>query len=83
MNEVVEFLRHNEVVLLFLVMALGYLLGHIKIGWFSLGTIAGSLIVGLLIGMAKFDISPIIKSVGFGVFIYAVGLRVGPSFSTA
>ncbi len=80
MNEVVEFLRHNEVILLFLVMALGYILGHIKIGWFSLGTIAGSLIVGLVIGMAKFDISPIIKSVGFGVFIYAVGLRVGPQF---
>ncbi|MEW5912085.1 MAG: TrkA C-terminal domain-containing protein [Thermodesulfobacteriota bacterium] len=80
MQEVIEFLRHNEVVLLFLVMALGYLLGRIKIGWFSLGTIAGSLIVGLVVGLAKFEISPIIKSVGFGVFIYAVGLRVGPQF---
>ncbi|RJX32741.1 MAG: hypothetical protein C4525_10150 [Desulfarculus sp.] len=80
MQEVIEFLRHNEVALLFLVMALGYLLGHIKIGWFSLGTIAGSLIVGLVIGLAKFEVSPIIKSVGFGVFIYAVGLRVGPQF---
>ncbi len=80
MNEIIEFLRHHEVILLFLVIALGYLLGHIKIGWFSLGTIAGSLIVGLVIGMAKFDVSPIIKSVGFGIFIYAVGLRVGPQF---
>lgn len=80
MNEVVEFLRHNQLILLFLVIALGYILGHIKIGWFSLGTIAGSLIVGLVIGMAKFDISPIVKSVGFGIFIYAVGLRVGPQF---
>jgi len=80
MHEVIEFLRHNEVILLFLVIALGYILGHIKVGWFSLGTIAGSLIVGLIIGLAGFKISPIIKSVGFGVFIYAVGLRVGPQF---
>jgi putative transport protein len=80
MQEVIEFLRHNEVILLFLVIALGYVLGHIKIGWFSLGTIAGSLIVGLIIGLAKFEVSPIIKSVGFGIFIYAVGLRVGPQF---
>ena len=80
MNEVVEFLRHNEVILLFLVILLGYLLGRIRIGWFSLGTIAGSLIVGLVIGVAKFDVSPIVKSVGFGIFIYAVGLRVGPQF---
>ncbi|MBU1275891.1 MAG: hypothetical protein KJ720_10985 [Proteobacteria bacterium] len=80
MQEIIEFLRHNEVVLIFLVIALGYLLGHIKIGWFSLGTIAGSLIVGLLIGMAKFEVSSLVKSIGFGVFIYAVGLRVGPQF---
>ncbi|MCF8032487.1 MAG: hypothetical protein K9K66_08250 [Desulfarculaceae bacterium] len=81
MPEIIDFLKHNEVVLLFLVIALGYMLGHIKIGWFSLGTIAGSLIVGLLIGLlADFNIAPIIKSVGFGIFIYAVGLRVGPQF---
>lgn len=80
MHEIIEFLRHNEVVLIFLVIALGYLLGHIKIGWFSLGTIAGSLIVGLIIGMAKFEVSGLVKSIGFGVFIYAVGLRVGPQF---
>lgn len=80
MNEIIEFLRQNEVILLFLVIALGYVLGHIKVGWFSLGTIAGSLIVGLAIGLFKFEVSPIIKSVGFGIFIYAVGLRVGPQF---
>ncbi|MCB2226846.1 MAG: hypothetical protein KQH53_09225 [Desulfarculaceae bacterium] len=81
MHEVIAFLKNNQVVLMFLVIALGYMLGHIKIGWFSLGTIAGSLIVGLLIGLtADYNIAPIIKSVGFGVFIYAVGLRVGPQF---
>lgn len=80
MTEVIEFLRNNEVILLFLVMGLGYILGHIKIGWFSLGTTAGALIVGLIIGMAKFDVSPLVKSIGFAVFIYAVGLRVGPQF---
>lgn len=80
MNEVVGFLRHNETILLFLVIALGYALGRIKIGWFSLGTTAGALIVGLAIGLFKFEVSPLVKSIGFGVFIYAVGLRVGPQF---
>ncbi|MBU1741438.1 MAG: aspartate-alanine antiporter, partial [Proteobacteria bacterium] len=80
MSEIVDFLRQNETVLLFLVIALGYLLGRIKLGWFSLGTTAGALIVGLVIGLVKFEVSPLVKSIGFGIFIYAVGLRVGPQF---
>jgi putative transport protein len=80
MSEIVDFLRQNETVLIFLVIALGYLLGRIKVGWFSLGTTAGALIVGLIIGLIKFEVSPLVKSIGFGVFIYAVGLRVGPQF---
>lgn len=80
MSEIVDFLRQNETVLLFLVIALGYVLGRIKVGWFSLGTTAGALIVGLVVGLLKFEISPLVKSIGFGIFIYAVGLRVGPQF---
>ena len=37
MHEVIAFLKNNQVVLMFLVIALGYMLGHIKIGWFFPG----------------------------------------------
>ncbi|MEW5912084.1 MAG: TrkA C-terminal domain-containing protein [Thermodesulfobacteriota bacterium] len=80
MEAVIGFLRDHEEILLFLVIALGYALGHIKLGWFKLGTTAGTLIVGLFVGLAQFEVSPLIKSIGFGIFIYAVGLRVGPQF---
>lgn len=80
MDQVIAFFRAHEEILLFLVIALGYVIGHIKVSWFKLGTTAGTLIVGLLIGVAKFDVSPLIKTIGFAIFIYAVGLRVGPQF---
>ncbi|MBU1275890.1 MAG: hypothetical protein KJ720_10980 [Proteobacteria bacterium] len=80
MDQVVDFFRAHEETLLFLVIALGYGIGHIKLGWFKLGTTAGTLIVGLIVGMANFEVSPLIKTIGFSIFIYAVGLRVGPQF---
>jgi putative transport protein len=65
---------------LFTTIALGYLVGKIKIGSFVLGGIAGTLIAGVVIGQLGINIDSGIKSIFFGLFIYAVGFQGGPEF---
>jgi putative transport protein len=65
---------------LFLTIALGYLVGKIRIGGFVLGGIAGTLLVGVLIGQFGVEIDSGIKGVFFALFIYAVGFQGGPQF---
>ncbi|QYF74370.1 aspartate-alanine antiporter [Cryobacterium sp. PAMC25264] len=65
---------------LFLTLALGYLIGKIRIGSFVLGGIAGTLLVGVVIGQVGVAIDPGIKTIFFALFIYAVGFQGGPQF---
>ena len=65
---------------LFVTIALGYLVGKIKIGSFVLGGIAGTLLVGVIIGQLGVNIDGGIKGIFFALFIYAVGFQGGPQF---
>ena len=65
---------------LFVTIALGYLVGKIKIGSFVLGGIAGTLLIGVIIGQLGVDIDSGIKNIFFALFIYAVGYQGGPQF---
>ncbi|CAN5375676.1 aspartate-alanine antiporter [soil metagenome] len=65
---------------LFLTIALGYVVGKLKIGSFTLGGIAGTLLVGVVIGQFGVNIDSGIKGVFFALFIYAVGFQGGPQF---
>jgi len=65
---------------LFSTIALGYLAGKIKIGNFVLGGIAGTLLVGVVIGQLGINIDSGIKNIFFALFIYAVGFQGGPQF---
>ena len=65
---------------LFLTVAFGYIIGKLKIGKFILGGIAGTLIMGVIIGQLGIDIPNGIKSMFFALFIYAVGFQGGPQF---
>lgn len=65
---------------IFLTLALGFAIGPLKFGKFSLGTVTAVLLVGVLIGQMKIDISPNVKSVFFLLFLFAVGYSVGPQF---
>jgi putative transport protein len=65
---------------LFVTIALGYLVGKIRIGSFVLGGIAGTLLVGVLIGQLGVNIDSGIKGIFFALFIYAVGFQGGPQF---
>jgi putative transport protein len=64
----------------FLAIAIGYLIGKIKIFGFNLGSTAGVLLAALVLGQMDVTITPLLKTVGFALFIFAIGYRVGPQF---
>jgi aspartate-alanine antiporter len=66
---------------LFAALALGHALGRLKLGSFSLGGVAGSLIVGLVMGqLTGVELPDALKAVCFALFIYSVGFKSGPEF---
>lgn len=73
-------LRSNPELAIFLALAIGYWVGGIKLGSFSLGAVTGTLLAGVLIGQIGIEISPQIKSIFFIMFLFAVGFGVGPQF---
>jgi putative transport protein len=73
-------LRHHPEIALFIALSLGFFLGKRKIGTFSLGTSAGVLLVGVLIGQLRIPMPRLVESVSFALFIFVVGYRVGPQF---
>ena len=76
----IELMRQQHVLMLFLILGLGYLIGDIRIGSFSLGPVAGVLFAGLFFGYFDFRITPGAQSVGFALFIFSVGYQAGPRF---
>ena len=75
-----DFLLVNPVFTLFLALGCGYLVGRLRIASISLGPVAGALLVSLLLGQFGFKISEGAQSVGFALFIFAVGYQAGPRF---
>lgn len=76
----VDVLRQYPELAVFLTLALGFFIGPLKLGKFSLGTVTAVLLIGVLIGQLDIDISPQVKSVFFLMFLFAVGYSVGPQF---
>ena len=76
-----ESLTQNPLLLLFVVAAIGYLVGKVRIRGASLG-VASVLFVGLGFGMinSDFNVPPIIFQIGLVFFVYSIGLSSGPSF---
>ncbi|MBC3499419.1 aspartate-alanine antiporter [Pseudomonas sp. SWRI100] len=77
---IVNALRANPEIAVFLAIASGILLGRVRIGSFHLGSVAGALLMGLLIGQIGLQVPHDLKSVFFALFIYAVGFKSGPEF---
>ena len=73
-------LRNNAHLAIFLTLGLGYWVGKLKIGKFELGSVTGVLLVGVLVGQLNIEVSPQVKSVFFALFLFAVGYSVGPQF---
>ena len=79
-----EFIKHTlrtyPDMALFISLFLGYLLGRVKIKGFSLGGVAGSLIVAIIIGQLDVSLPDALKYVCFALFIYSIGFSSGPEF---
>lgn len=83
-NSLTSILLENPILVLFLVVAVGYLVGKIRIGSFSLGVVA-VLFAGLGISAfnAKLALPPLIYTLGLVLFVYTIGIASGPSFFAA
>jgi len=77
----VALLRDNPLLLLFTVAALGYLVGRIRVGSFSLG-VAAVLFVGLGFGALspELKLPEFVYLFGLVLFVYTVALASGPGF---
>ncbi len=74
-------LKDHPELALFLCLALGYLVGKLRVGPITLGGICGTLIVSLLLGAwAKVQVSGDVKNVFFALFIFSLGYLAGPQF---
>ena len=74
-------LADHPVVLVFVVLALGSVVGAVTVKGVSLGP-AGALFAGLALSAmdARLAIPDVVGNVGLAVFTYTIGLASGPSF---
>lgn len=76
-----QILIDNPILLLFVVAAIGYLVGSIKIKGSSLG-VAAVLFIGLAFGAmdSRLQIPEPLLLIGLCIFVYSLGLSSGPAF---
>ena len=68
-------------IFIFLAVAIGTLLGRIRIHGFSLGVPACILIVAVILGQFGTIVIPsLLKAILFGLFVFTIGYRSGPEF---
>lgn len=82
MDAILTFLKEvftNEIVIVFCIAALGYLLGSVSIKGLNLGT-SGILIVALIFGHFNLLVPGVLKNIGLICFVTAVGFIAGPGF---
>ena len=77
---ILSFLHDHLDLSFFLVLGLGYLIGKVRFGPISLGSVAGVLFAGLIFGYFGFKISSSAQMIGFSLFIFSVGYQAGPGF---
>ncbi|WP_029063190.1 TrkA C-terminal domain-containing protein [Labrenzia sp. DG1229] len=70
--------HQDSVLVIFTIIAIGYLIGNIRVARFEIGVTGGVLLCALLFGHYGYTIDPIVQSIGFTLFIYSVGWQAGP-----
>ena len=80
------FLHANPYMLLFLVVSLAVLIGRFTIKGYGLGTVGGAIVVGCGVAITAslygitLKLDTFTMNLFYYLFMYGVGLRVGPSF---
>ena len=81
-----EFLKANPFLLLFLTVGLAVWIGKFSVKGYGLGMVAAAIVVGVALATwastygVKLQLDNFAKSLMYYLFMYGVGLRVGPSF---
>jgi len=86
MEAAFRFLEANPYILLFLVVGAAVGMGRVTIKGYGLGMVASAIVVGAAVATAAstygvtLQLNNFTKSLFYYLFMYGVGLRVGPSF---
>ena len=81
MNWVQHAVTSGPEIFLLLSVAIGTLLGRIRIRGFAIGAATCTLIAAVVLGqLGTFVIPPLLKSMLFGLFVFTIGYRSGPEF---
>ena len=81
-----EFLKSNPYILLFFTVGMAVYVGKLNIKGYGLGMVAAAVVVGCALATwastygIKLQLDNFAKSLFYYLFMYGVGLRVGPSF---
>ena len=81
-----QFLQANPFLLLFFTLALAVWIGRFSVKGYGLGMVAAAVVVGVALATwasvygVKLQLDNFAKSLMYYLFMYGVGLRVGPSF---
>jgi putative transport protein len=86
MEALFRFLEANPYILLFFVVGMAVAIGRVTIRGYGLGMVASAIVVGAAVATAAsmygvtLQLDNFVKSLFYYLFMYGVGLRVGPSF---
>ena len=87
MSSIFKGLAGQPFILLFLLVAGGYALGRLKVKGISLGATAATLVLSLAVSLwaaraydIRFAIPEFASTVFFNLFMFSVGMKVGPQF---
>ena len=73
-----QVLSKSTVLVVFTAIAVGYLVGNVRVARFEIGPTGGVLLCALVLGHYGFEVDPVLQSIGFTLFIYSVGWQAGP-----
>jgi putative transport protein len=81
LHSILTLLAENQLLLLFVIIGLGYLVGNIRIAGFQLGVVA-VLFAGIFLSALdrRLGLPEYIYVIGLVLFVYAIGLQSGPGF---
>lgn len=80
LDSLADILRDYPTIALFFTVGAGFLIGKIRIGNFSIGSVTAVLLVGVAVGQLNIPMSGPIKMFFFMLFLFSIGYSVGPDF---
>lgn len=75
-------LLSQPLLILFLIIALGLVLGRVKVGGLTLD-VSAVIFVALIFGAFGYKVDPVFQQIGLVLFVFSVGIQSGPGFAAS